>query len=113
MTLVNKRRKILQEKRIRRARRIRQKIKGVSAHPRLSVFRSQRRIYAQIIDDASSRTIAFSSGTLREAHEVGKNLAERAKKAKILRVVFDKGSYAFHGHVAALAKGAREGGLNF
>ncbi len=113
MALASRKTKILQEKRFRRARRIRQKIKDVSSRPRLCVFRSHKYIYAQLIDDASSRTLAFSSGTLKEAGEVGKKLAQAAKKAKITSIAFDKGSYAYHGHVAALAKGAREGGLDF
>lgn len=113
MTLLKKKRKILQEKRFRRARRIRQKVKHVSGRPRLSVFRSHKYIYAQLIDDASSRTLVSSAGTLKEAQEVGKRLAQAATKAKITIVAFDKGSYAYHGHVAALAKGAREGGLRF
>jgi len=94
--------------------------------PRLSVFRSSKQIYAQVIDDARGHTIAAASSlekTLREsmktgatvdaARRVGKELAERAKKAGVDKVVFDRGGYMYHGRVKALADGAREGGLEF
>jgi large subunit ribosomal protein L18 len=111
----------------RRERRVRYALKlKASGRPRLSVFRSSRHIYAQIIDDAQGRTLAAAStldkalrevlrtGADREAAKrVGALLAERAKVAGIERVVFDRGGYKFHGRVQALAEGAREGGLSF
>lgn len=111
----------------RRAYRSRVKVRMLAnGKPRLSVFRSGRYIYAQVIDDVQQRTLAaassiekdvrgkFKSGKNKEAAEfVGKTLAERAKKVGVQTVVFDRGRYAFHGRVAALASGAREGGLAF
>ena len=111
----------------RRIFRIRAAVKA-SAHgrPRLSIFRSSKHIYAQVIDDAAGKTLAAASsrdgdlkGKLKTgadtaaAAEVGKLLAERAAKAGVKDVVFDRGRYLFHGRVKALADGAREGGLNF
>ncbi|MBX2846636.1 MAG: 50S ribosomal protein L18 [Saprospiraceae bacterium] len=110
-------------KRIKVKRRIRKKISGTSAKPRLSVFRSNKAIYAQIIDDlsghtlmaASSREKGFeSAGTKIDiAKAVGKKLAEKATEKGIDQVVFDRGGYLYHGRVKALAEGAREGGLQF
>ena len=113
-------------KRYRRERikmRIRKKISGSAAIPRLSVFRSNRDIYAQLINDETSMTLVQASsaeksfsfqGTKTEkATEVGKILAERAKAASIEKVVFDRNGYLYHGRVKALADGAREGGLKF
>ncbi len=111
----------------RRARRNRYQLrKRAKGRPRLSVYRSGLHIYAQIIDDAAGRTLAAASsaekdmrktlktgGNVGAATEVGKLIAERAKKAGISDVVFDRGGYAFHGRVKALADAAREGGLNF
>ena len=107
----------------RRHRRIRGKVAGTAERPRLAVFRSNKGIFAQLIDDDSGRTIAGASwlglkksfkGTKTEqAAEVGKTLAEAAKKAGIESVVFDRGGYLYHGRVKALADGAREGGLKF
>ncbi|MBA2331354.1 MAG: 50S ribosomal protein L18 [Actinobacteria bacterium] len=107
----------------RRHRRIRGKVAGTAERPRLAVFRSNRGIFAQLVDDQSGRTIAGSSwlgvkksfkGTKTEqAAEVGKALAAAAKKAGIESVVFDRGGYLYHGRVKALADGAREGGLKF
>ncbi len=107
----------------RRHRRIRGKVAGTAERPRLAVFRSNKGIFAQLVDDESGRTIAGASwlgvkksfkGTKTEqAAEVGKALAEVAKKAGIESVVFDRGGYLYHGRVKALAEGAREGGLNF
>jgi large subunit ribosomal protein L18 len=103
--------------------RIRKTIKGTPARPRLSIFRSNRYIYAQLIDDlqghtlcaADSRSIDSSGETKKteQARQVGKMLAERAKEENIERVVFDRSGYPYHGRVKALAEGAREGGLNF
>ena len=91
----------------RRASRIRRSIKKVAnGRPRLSVHRSSKNIYAQIIDDAAGRTLAAASA-------VGKLVAERAKEAGVVDVVFDRGAFIYHGRVKALADAAREGGLNF
>lgn len=106
--------------RIKRHQKIRKAIIGTKDRPRLSVFRSLSHIYAQIIDDSKSQTLISSSdvklnkGSKREkAYQVGKELAEKAKKLKIKDVVFDRGGYLYHGRVAELARGAREGGLKF
>ena len=109
----------------RRRRRVRSALKArASGKPRLSVHRSGRHIYAQLIDDAAGKTIASASSldkdlrkdggaTRDKAASVGKALAERAKKAGVSRVVFDRGGFLFHGRVKALADAAREGGLEF
>ncbi len=105
----------------RRRRRVRTALKArAGGRPRLSVHRSGRHIYAQIIDDAAGRTVAAANtlGTKAGANvagaaEVGKALAEAAKKAGVTTVVFDRGGYLFHGRVKALADAAREGGLEF
>lgn len=105
---------------VRRATRIRKKIQFVASRPRLTVFRSNVNIYAQIIDDNKATTLVSASskeikGTKKteQAIAVGKLIAQKAGSAKIKTVVFDKGSYRFHGRVKALADGAREGGLIF
>jgi len=109
------------EKRKRRAKKIRKKILSRSQLPRLSVFRSLKYIYAQIIDDTKGQTIVSATekelkgarGTKSErARMVGKMLAEKAIKKGIKRVVFDRGGYLFHGRVKALVQGAQEGGLS-
>ena len=111
----------------RRRARVRRAIAAKAGdRPRLSVFRSSKQIYAQIIDDREGRTIAAASSiekAMREslktganveaARRIGKELAERAKKAGVSKVVFDRGAYVYHGRVKALAEGAREGGLEF
>ena len=110
------------EARVRRHRRVRKKIRGTPERPRLSVFRSARHIYAQVIDDVHGRTLAAASTTERDlrsgggatvdvAKSVGKLVGERAKAAGISSVVFDRGGFKFHGRVAGLADGAREAGL--
>jgi large subunit ribosomal protein L18 len=109
------------EARLRRHRRVRGKIRGTAERPRLVVFRSNRGIFAQLVDDDAGRTLAASSwldlgksgdgDKTAQATAVGKALAERAKQAGIDRAVFDRGGYLFHGRVKALADGAREGGL--
>ena len=109
--------KVTQRARIRR--RIRAKVAGTAARPRLSVFRSNKHIYAQVIDDATGTTLA--SASTRESGQsgsgvdasksVGQRVAERAKEAGVDRAVFDRGGYRYHGNVKALADGAREGGL--
>lgn len=108
------------QQRKRRARRIRSQIVGTASVPRLSVFRSNKFIYAQLIDDETSVTLAaandvkINKGTKKErATEVGKTLAAAAKAQKINKVVFDRGGFLYTGRVAALADGAREGGLEF
>ena len=101
--------------------RIRKKISGTAERPRISVFRSNTQIYAQIIDDTAGKTLASSSSVELKAKgnkteiaaQVGKALAAKAKEAGLANVVFDRGGYLFHGRVKALADGAREGGLNF
>lgn len=111
----------------RRQRRVRHTVrKRANNRPRLSVFRSSKHIYAQVIDDAEGRTLASASsldGDLRgklktgadtaAAKEVGLLVAARAKQAGVSEIVFDRGGYLFHGRVKALAEGAREGGLSF
>ena len=106
----------------RRHRRIRGKVSGTAERPRLAVFRSNRGIFAQLVDDESGRTIAgaswlglksFKGNKSDQAAEVGKAIAEAAKKAGIETVVFDRGGYLYHGRVKALAEAAREGGLKF
>jgi large subunit ribosomal protein L18 len=110
------------EARLRRHRRVRKKVVGSADRPRLAVFRSNKGISAQLIDDENGRTIAGASwvglkakkGTKSEqAAEVGKLLAANAKKAGVERCVFDRAGYLYHGRVKALADGAREGGLEF
>ncbi|MEZ4668336.1 MAG: 50S ribosomal protein L18 [Anaerolineae bacterium] len=110
----------------RRHRRVRSKVEGTPQRPRLNVFRSLSNIYAQVIDDVDGKTLVAASTIDKEvakqigdknkkdaARVVGKVLAERAKSAGITSVVFDRGGYRYHGRVAALAEGAREGGLEF
>ena len=111
----------------RRKARVRRAIAGTSSdRPRLSVFRSSKQIYAQVIDDRQGRTIATASSiekairatlktgaNVEAARRIGKELAERATKAGVSKVVFDRGGYMYHGRVKALAEGAREGGLEF
>jgi large subunit ribosomal protein L18 len=113
--------KARRDARVRRHRRVRTRIVGTAERPRLAVFRSNRHIYAQLIDDDAARTIASASdreisgggkGKTDPAKEVGGLLAERAKAAGVERVVFDRGGRLFHGRVAALAEGAREKGLH-
>lgn len=109
--------------RVRRHTRVRGKISGTPERPRLNVFRSNANIYAQIIDDVNGVTLASAStlekefegatGNAEAARKVGLKLAERAKDKGISVVVFDRGGYIYHGRVAALAEGAREGGLEF
>jgi large subunit ribosomal protein L18 len=110
------------QQRLRRRRRVRASVRGTAARPRVSVFRSNRGIDAQLIDDDTGRTLAAVRWTEDELHKlkpmeqakrVGELLAERAKAAGIETCVFDRGGYRYHGRVAALAEGAREGGLTF
>ena len=111
-----------QATRAQRTVRVRSKVRGTAERPRLSVFRSNRAIWAQIIDDSKGRTLASAASVnvtekglskKDEATKVGKLLAEKAKAAGVAKVVFDRGPYLYHGRVKALADGAREGGLDF
>ena len=110
--------------RVERHKRVRSKVQGTSNVPRLNVFRSNNNIFAQIIDDEASKTLVSASsidkelklengGNVEAASKVGELLAKRAKKAKITKVVFDRGGYLYHGRVKALADAARENGLEF
>jgi large subunit ribosomal protein L18 len=110
------------QQRLRRRRRVRARIRGSAARPRISVFRSNRGIFAQLIDDDAAVTLASVSwtepelrklGPLEQAKKAGELLADRAKKAKVEECVFDRGGFRYHGRVKALAEGAREGGLRF
>jgi large subunit ribosomal protein L18 len=114
--------KTKQQHRLRRRRRVRAKVRGSAERPRLSVFRSNRGVQAQLIDDVSGRTVAAVNWTEQElkglarmdqAKRAGELLAQRAKDAGAETVVFDRGGYRFHGRVKALADGAREAGLKF
>ena len=113
----------VREARLRRHRRVRGKVKGTAERPRLVVFRSNRGVEAQLVDDLTGRTVAsaswlalkksFKGDKTDQAAEVGKLLAANAKKAGVESVVFDRAGYLYHGRVKALADGAREGGLSF
>ena len=109
------------QRRLRRRRRVRAKVQGTAQRPRVSVFRSNRGIMAQLIDDDSGHTIAAAGWTepdvrslppMEQAGKLGQMLAERARAAGIDAVVFDRGGYRYHGRVKAFAEGLREGGLN-
>ena len=108
--------------RLRRRRRVRAKVRGTAERPRIAVFRSNRGVFAQLIDDDAGRTLASVAWTeedlrglkpLEQSRRVGALLAERAQAAGITTAVFDRGGYQYHGRVKALAEGAREGGLVF
>jgi large subunit ribosomal protein L18 len=112
------------EHRRRRQRRVRKKIMGTAERPRLAVFRSNKHIYVQVIDDIAGRTVASAStmeaglrggptATVAGAKQVGQLVGQRVKAANIDAVVFDRGGFKFHGRVAAIAEGAREAGLEF
>ena len=114
------------ESRLRRKRRVRKRVRGTAERPRLSVFRSSRHMYAQIIDDTHGHTLAAAStldaevraaalpsGTVAAARAVGEAVARRAVDCGVRRVVFDRGGYLYHGRVAAVAEGARGSGLEF
>ena len=109
-------------RRLRRRQRVRAKIGGTAKRPRLSVFRSNRGVFAQLIDDDAARTVAAVAWTepelrdlerMQQAKRAGEILARRAKEAGVEVCVFDRGGYQYHGRVRALAEGAREGGLRF
>ncbi|MDR3310279.1 MAG: 50S ribosomal protein L18 [Oscillospiraceae bacterium] len=111
------------QSRIKRHKRVRAKVSGTPDCPRLNVFRSEKHIYAQLIDDVSGKTLASASSTEKGfdvsgsnkdgAKKVGLAIAGRAKEAGIAAVVFDRGGFVYHGRVKELAEGAREGGLDF
>ena len=110
------------QRRLRRRRRVRAKISGTAERPRLSVYRSNRGMFAQLIDDRTGRTLAAVNWTeaelrklngIEQAKRAGELLAERATKAGVKACVFDRGGYQYHGRVQALADGAREKGLSF
>lgn len=115
----------LKKKKLRRIKikkGIRHKITGTSVRPRLNIYRSNKEIYAQIIDDETSQTLASacslsvsdkSKTKSEQAREIGKKLAQKAKEVKVENVVFDRNGYIYHGRVKELADGAREGGLKF
>ncbi len=117
MTVVTKR-----QQRLRRRRRVRARVSGTAERPRLSVYRSNRGIFAQLIDDRAGHTVAAVNwiepdlrklSATEQAKKAGELLAERAKAAGVETCVFDRGGYQYHGRVKALAEGAREGGLVF
>jgi large subunit ribosomal protein L18 len=111
--------------RSKRKNRIRRKLSGTSERPRLTVYKSLKHIYAQVVDDSTGRTLAFASSLSKElkgpeagdkkndAKRVGKLVAEKAKSAKVTRVVFDRNGFPYHGRIAAVAEAAREAGLEF
>jgi large subunit ribosomal protein L18 len=108
--------------RLKRRRRVRAKVRGSAERPRISVFRSNRGVFAQLIDDDSGRTLASVNWTeadlrglkrMEQATRAGSLLADRAKAAGVDTAVFDRGGYKYHGRIKALAEGAREGGLTF
>lgn len=111
------------EARKRRHSRVRKKVRGTAQRPRLAVFRSNRHIYAQLVDDVAGATLASAStvekgldgtgATVEAAKAVGRRIGERAAAAGITTVVFDRGGFRYHGRVAAVAEGAREAGLEF
>ncbi len=112
----------IKDRRLRIKKGIRKSLEGTSARPRLSVFRSNKAIYAQIIDDASGHTLTSSSSVeldkkggvnLTISKSVGKKVAEKAVASGIKEIVFDRNGYLYHGNIKALAEGAREGGLKF
>ena len=114
--------KTANQRRLRRRRRVRAKVSGTAERPRLSVYRSNRGVFAQLIDDRAGRTIAAVNWTesdlrdlngIDQAKRAGELLAERAGKAGVTSCVFDRGGYQYHGRVQALAEGAREKGLSF
>jgi large subunit ribosomal protein L18 len=113
------------EARIKRKNRIRRKLSGTAERPRLTVYKSLKHIYAQVVDDASGRTLAFASSLSKElkgqdegdkkadAKRVGRLVAEKAKAVKVTQVVFDRNGFPYQGRIAAVAEAAREAGLEF
>lgn len=117
--------KLKDKQRLRRRRHVRKRVVGTAERPRLTVFRSSKHIYAQLIDDMTGRTLAAASsvvkkadkaaygGNIKAAKAIGMRIAEAAKAAGVTKAAFDRGHYKYHGRVKALADGAREGGLQF
>jgi len=116
--------KTQREARVRRHRRVRKKVSGTNERPRLAVYRSNKHIYAQLVDDVAGRTLVSAStvdkdlsvdrtGTVEAAKAVGTLLGQRATQAGVTSAVFDRGGFRYHGRVAAVADGAREAGLEF
>ena len=113
------------DQRLKRKSRIRRSLSGTTDRPRLTVYKSLKHIYAQVVDDSTGRTLAFASSLSKElkgkdegdkrsdAKRVGQLVAEKAKAAKVTRVVFDRNGFPFHGRIAAVAEAAREAGLEF
>jgi large subunit ribosomal protein L18 len=113
------------EPRLKRKQRIRRKLSGTAERPRLSVYKSLKHVYAQVVDDLSGKTLAFASSLSKElkgkdegdkkadAKRVGALIAEKCKAAKVEQVVFDRNGFPYHGRIAAVADAAREGGLKF
>ena len=113
------------DSRLKRKQRIRRKLSGTQERPRLSVYKSLKHIYAQVVDDLSGRTLAFASSLSKElkgkdegdkkadAKRVGSLIAEKCKAVKVETVVFDRNGFPYHGRIAAVANGAREAGLKF
>jgi large subunit ribosomal protein L18 len=113
------------EPRLKRKARIRRKLSGTAQRPRMSVYKSLKHIYAQVVDDSSSRTLAFASSLSKElkgnregdkkadALRVGKLIAEKCRAANVEAVVFDRNGFPYHGRIAAVAEGARKAGLKF
>lgn len=112
-----------EDKRHRIHKRIRKKINGTAETPRLVVYRSNKEIYCQLVDDLNGHTLlaassrdkgfSFSGNKVEQAKAVGKAIADKAKSANVSKVTFDRGGYLYHGRIKALAEGAREGGLQF
>lgn len=115
--------RVTSAQKLKRQVRTRSKMQGSTSRPRFSVFRSNKHIYAQLIDDASGKTLFGMSDAvvktdakavkIEKAKKLGMAIAEKAKEQKIMAVIFDKGGYVYHGRVKAVAEGAREGGLQF
>ena len=113
------------DQRLKRKSRIRRSLSGTTDRPRLTVYKSLKHIYAQVVDDSTGRTLAFASSLSKElkgkdegdkrsdAKRVGQLVAEKAKAAKVTRVVFDRNGFPYHGRIAAVAEAAREAGLEF
>lgn len=101
------------QKRIIRHKRVRAIVKGTSERPRLSVFRSNKYIYAQLIDDSKGVTLLNAKGAKKTALKIGESLAKKALEKGIKKIVFDRGGYKYHGQIKSLAEGARQGGLRF
>ena len=113
------------DQRLKRKSRIRRRLSGTADRPRLTVYKSLKHIYAQVVDDSTGRTLAFASSLSKElkgkdegdkrsdAKRVGQLVAEKAKAAKVTRVVFDRNGFPYHGRIAAVAEAAREAGLEF